>query len=164
MSEWALDQHADPFDKVIDKCRADIKREGWSAISVFGTEENPRQCFTYSVGFTEFGHPELVVTTIKVEQMYGVLYDAYQALRKGHRFQDGDRTDVLCAAPYTFGILAVPGDGQPANVARCIYGDIPLLQAVWPDRDNNMPWEDGWGMDPQFILDEEAVEMLGEEQ
>lgn len=135
------------FDRLHRKIDDDIERVGWSAISVFPDEENPITPFCYSIGFTELGHPELIVYGLNTERMWAVLDDAYIAIRDGHHFTDGEETDRLCQPPYHFAIVSVPGDGHPANMALAHYGEIKLLQAVWPDAEHHYPWQDGWNHD-----------------
>lgn len=122
------------------KINDDIEQYGWSAIYVFGG-----QCgFCYSVGFTALNHPEMIVYGMLGEQSHAVLDLAYNLVKDGKKFVNGEETQDLCMPPYQCSILAVPGDGYPASAAIAKYGEIKLLQIIWPDRNNNFPWEEDY--------------------
>lgn len=121
-----------------------IASHGW--FTTYVLPDDTSFGYGYSIGFTELDHPEMIVTGFNPRQTHSLLGDAYRAVKAGHVFRDGERTDEVCAAPYTTGIVKVPDAMAEHFAFRAFdyYGQkIEVLQAVWPDPDNLLPWDEG---------------------
>lgn len=132
---------------VLEKVEADIERVGWSAIGVFPTEDDDpveaRQ-FTYSIGFHDKGHPEMIVFGLSMEMSHSILWDLWKRVEAGERFEDGKRYDEVLEG-YQVEMRALPPDGRPLFVARAHYqvDELEALQVVWPDMEGKFPGEEG---------------------
>jgi len=130
------------LDKVDRKVMDDIARTGWSAISVFPTEDDPGHYFTYSVGFSEHNHPDMIVVGMPPATAHGVLHACYQAIERGTRFEpDTYSTEVLTT--YRVGIVEVvdPLGELPMSMVHHLFGKVEGLQVVWPDVQDRFPWD-----------------------
>lgn len=103
--------------------------------------------FAYTVGLTEYGHPELLMRGLPFKTMQGLLNDLAQPVKEhGRRYQPGERVpeiirdyDVLLHGPID------PRDGELFQ-AIYLYGQIDALQVLWPDRDGRFPGEAGFDL------------------
>ncbi len=125
--------YADDLDTVIMPL---VRRNGWAVQGVEG-----RQPFAYTVGLTDCGLPELVVTGLPAAPAAGLLNDvARQVLHE----------DVLSCQrlPSTQGelqLLAVERPQEHLLTATALYGDdVRGTQLVWPDDRGRYPWQVGW--------------------
>lgn len=145
---------AELYKQVKDK----VDEVGWYVISVFPTEEDPITPFSYSVGFIEKGHPEVIIYGLPptiTHDLIGCIYD--NITEKEKWYTDGDEGTEIVQDPYKVKFKQVPGDGRPAYIAKRLYGgSVPLLQMVWPDANHNFPWDEDWDdLDPQPVLADE---------
>jgi hypothetical protein len=128
---------------------AAVQRQGWFAIAVEGTDEEPS--FTYTIGLCDrLGHPEIIALGLEEEPAYGLVSDLVALARSGRRYRPREkildlilgcpvmllpvhRTHVLCRMGYALGY--------------CRHVSKPdVLQAVqllWPDRAGRLPIEVG---------------------
>ena len=133
------------LDKVDLKVLDDIKKYGWSSISVFPTEDDPGCYFTYTVGLLEHNHPDLIVVGMPPEVSHGVLNAAYEAIGRGTRFEpDTYSTEVLNT--YRVAIVEVvdPLGPLPMSMVNHLFGRVEGLQIVWPDAADKFPWDEGF--------------------
>jgi hypothetical protein len=144
------EQGDNDFYGVLEKIGRDIEKHGWSAISVFATEDNPGVGFTYTVGLRDsYDHPELIVYTLNALQAHGVLFSAIKNIKEGKGYEKGERrTDVIEGPNGTelpVVIHEVPEPGEPLTAARRFHNrDESALQIVWPDPNNRFPGEPGY--------------------
>lgn len=136
-------------DSLLSKTKSDIEKYGWSAVGVMPTIDDPGPTFTYTIGFQEHGHPELIVVGLAPEVAHTMLYGLYERVKQGDVFEDGQRDNGVLD-DYDVLFKAVPADGRPLNMARNYYDldELPALQVVWPDAQGLFP--DEWGFDPKF--------------
>jgi hypothetical protein len=125
---------------VLDKIQRDLAKYGWSAISVFPTEENPGDRFTYTVGLD----PELIVVGIHADAAHSVLSRAADLIKDGEKFEPGtEREDVLHEYPVALRPVADHFRRDYMRAAEVLRGeDFQAVQLVWPDKEGRFPWDD----------------------
>ena len=136
---------------MFEKVRKDIAKYGWSSVGVFPSEDNPVSPFTYSIGFLEHDHPELIVSGLPPTTAHQIIAGLYHRVKDGARFEAGQLdTEVLEGFEVKF--QALPPDGRPLNMTRRFYGrdEVPALQVLWPDREGLFP--DDPGCDPRMAV------------
>jgi hypothetical protein len=70
-----------------------IDERGWAIQAVEPSEEEIS--WAYTIGLAEhFGHSELVITSIELDDAAGILHQLAVAVRGGRRFAPGGRADV----------------------------------------------------------------------
>lgn len=130
--------------EVLDSTRADIAKFGWSVIGVFPTAEEPGVPFSYTVGLSGKGLPELAMYGLPVRTGHQLLnmvarqmVDAGVPLATGQRIENVLENDVaLVAVAMT--------NTTDLNLVREVYGSVAAaVQLCWPDRDGLLPWEQG---------------------
>jgi len=126
--------------KVID----DINHHGWYVMRVFdpqGKEPN----FAYSIGLYEtFKHPEIVVIGLGLDTMHQFINVIGEEIRSGKTFSTGVKYEQFT---NNFNNQFVAVDKRHYKEyfgwANWYYKgeDFPVLQFVWPDKNNKFPWE-----------------------
>ncbi len=125
--------------------RETIAEYGW-AIQHVGPGEDGEAPFSYTIGLTAMGHPELVMTAMPYEVAQDFLNLAGLRIRDGYRFEpatlDSALTDdarvALITATDTSGLVGV----------EIMYDTVSAVQIIWPDSLGNLPWEDGYRNQP----------------
>ena len=131
------------MDAIESKLRDDIQRYGWQVLNVLPEGEHPPH--SYSVGlFATFGHAEIVIVGLPGEPAHAFIGNLVDEIRDGAVFEAGCRYDHIMQG-FEVMFIRVAQDFYSANFGRAIdyYGSIsfPVLQMVWPDRSNALPWE-----------------------
>lgn len=125
-----------------------IEEHGW-AVRHVGAGPEPRQApFSYTVGFTAMGHPEVVATGLPFEHAQVFLNNIGSDVRAGARFDAGLLTDALTepGAPVLF--IAVE-DTHGLTAVEQVYGWVQAVQMVWPDSAARFPWVAGYNNTPE---------------
>lgn len=130
-----------------------IARDGLHIQHVFGSENSPP--FSYTIGMTNIGAPELIVFGLPPEVVHGAIMEYFNQLRMCHRPKDGrmikDLWDVTMlletvekdeAAPYTVQADAYFED----NGKKPTY-----KQMLWPDQGGKYPHQYGYNRDYRAI-------------
>lgn len=138
---------------------AKVEADGIAIQGVAPDDDQPN--WSYTVGLTRMGHPEVVVYGLPFGLAGDLLRDlSYAALRSGMRFEPEDRVHRLLGGGHAW-LLAVPDPGDDLGVAEVIRdrrdpsaGGMPLqvLQLVYPDAANRWPWEAGHDGPGQRLL------------
>lgn len=146
------------MDKIFERIKRDIGRDGWSTIGVFPTVEDPGVTFSYSVGFQEHGQPEVIVLGLPPDLAHSMIHSIYDHVANGEELYDGMHLDDVI---HDFDVIlrALPSDGAPLNVARSYYkvNELPALQVLWPDEQGRYPGEEGCD---ERIVQEQDVEAI----
>jgi len=130
-------------DELLADLRDKIDRRGWALVSVFGTAEDPTPPFTYTVGLTAVGHPELIVYGLPPQVAGAILNRAGDRIRAGDPVMAGQRLTGLVQGGLQLVALRA-ADTSALTTVRAIYGaSDDVLQLVWPDAAGRMPWEAG---------------------
>ena len=121
----------------------DIARVGWHVVKVLEGAEDDEPPFAYTVGLTRsYGHPELMIVGLDLDDMHAVLNDLGDLVKAGRVFAPMDQVaeileGCLCRiAPVAQNRLAM-WVGQ----ALQFYGgaELTLLQCLWPDKHGRFP-------------------------
>lgn len=128
-----------------DELSALIAQHGWAIRHVMGSPDT--SSFSYTIGLSSFGHPEIVITGMPHEPAQIFLNLVGQQMRAGFRVAHGVRTSkfseggdvVFIDADNTLGLTAV----------QHRYGDVRALQLVWPDSAGAYPWDAGYRNPPE---------------
>ncbi len=122
---------------------ADVKEYGWHVIKILDTDDTPG--WVFSIGLYEtFDHPEIVVFGLNDETALYVINAVGEAVRKGQRFEiDGLYSDLIETYSCTFKPVNSVWYHDFLGYANWFYGgeDYPVLQCIWPDRNQKFPWE-----------------------
>jgi hypothetical protein len=110
---------------------------------VFSTEADPGPNFAYTVGLTEAGLPELVITGLPHHDLAAELLNTAARLHLADEIRAG--REVTEAA--TVALRAVDAPGTIAGPAFALYGRrVRFVQLVWPDQGGAYPGDDGWAL------------------
>lgn len=123
-------------------CRETIARHGWMIQGVFPTEESPGVEFSYTVGLTAAGLPELVISGLPMNLAGTLLNDAAR-LSLATAVEPGDTITTI--ASVAFNVIAAPK--AEIGLARRLCGEhAKALQLIWPDDRGHYPGEAGWSL------------------
>jgi hypothetical protein len=116
-----------------------IREHGWAVRHVGAGPESGQAAFSYTVGLTAMGHPEVVVTGLPFNHAHTFLNNIGAAVRDGKRFEPSVATEDFTGpeAPVVF--LAVTDTGGLTAVEQ-VYGGVRAVQMVWPDSAGRLPW------------------------
>jgi hypothetical protein len=132
-----------------------IREHGWMIQGVFPTANDPCVGFSYTVGLTAAGLPELVISGLPHETGGAILNDAARR-HLADEILPGATVDDIASVPFR----AVDAPLAEVNMARNLYGDdrVRAVQLVWPDAGGFYPGEPGWSLGDgvQPIYREEA--------
>src|SRR5258708_4069418 len=132
-----------PEDDCDRKVLADITRVGWTVIGVAEDEEGPG--FAFSIGlFHTLGHPEVLIMGLGPQVAQQLINDMGDAIRKGHRFEAGQRHEGIAANfPLAFVEMDKRYYREYLGYAGWFYQgpDFPVVQCLWPDKQGVFPWE-----------------------
>lgn len=126
-------------DDVLERISADIARLRFGTVSVQGSARSAE--FSYTVGLTELGLPELIVMAVRPD-------DAVRLLRLwGNYLLDESAVlpgETLEAGPWLLQAVAVERPQQHLLVAHRFYGErLDALQLAWADDRGRWPWDAG---------------------
>lgn len=130
-----------------DQLRAIIREHGW-AVQIVGGLEPPIGSLAYTVGLTNFGHPEVLAVGLGS-------YSQGDKVAGGMRLEHGQ----LLESEAWLGELRVHGPVEHKRplvwpVARAFYGSrVPVMQILWPDPSGKFADEGGERMRCSPIMD-----------
>ena len=114
-------------------------------------EDNYLPAFVYSIGlFKKFGHPEIICFGLKTDVTASIINYACDLIKNGETF-------ITCKLyrgfleGYEIQFLKVDKEYYQNYVGYAgwfyDYFEFPLLQLVWPDKQNNFPWDKEFNID-----------------
>jgi hypothetical protein len=138
-----MDHECPPIESLIATIDADIKKYDLSLMFISEEEEDP--CFTYSIGlYHSFKHPEVVVFGLDHELAGEIINDLARRIKAGERYEVGKEYAGLLEG-YNCIFREAPKDcyHEYFGYATAFYKgvDFPVLQLIWPDKENKWPWE-----------------------
>ena len=135
-------------DPVLDDLLRLIEQFGWAVRHVGAGTSEGEAAFSYTVGLTAMGHPEVVVTGLPFDVAQVFLNNIGRDVLEGEQFSAGLLTESLTSpgAPVVF-IQAEDVSGLTA--VEQVYGRVEALQMVWPDSTGRLPWVEGYRNPPQ---------------
>jgi hypothetical protein len=123
-----------------------IREHGWFDTYVFSNEGEAS--FSYTTGFwVTLGAPEIVVFSLDRIVAHDVLWDIFRDVRDGKQIKIGRYdADVFANGGAYFFPVARKFYPKFLGWSRWFYGndEFPCLQLVWPDRQGNFLWQDGF--------------------
>lgn len=146
------DPTAARMDAYLATVAAQIDEHGWMLQGVFG--DKAEDAFTYTVGLTGRGLPELWLGTLSPQQAGGVLNAAAQRLVDGDLRLEPGEVDLGFSVPFR---LRGPCDADEAHVgvARQMHplSVVSVWQVLWPDAAGRWPDEPEYDRElPQRLL------------
>lgn len=133
----------DPGDA---KCIDNVLRFGWHVTLVHAGDGDEVPSFAYTVGLPHRGgHPELVVSGLKMPLMHSLLNGVAERVLSGDRVQPGDLVEgALRGVPLLVEGLSDEGLRQTVTWSGWFHRRaVPAVQLVWPDVDGLFAWQPG---------------------
>jgi hypothetical protein len=137
-----------PVDPIAAMAQERIRRHGWAVQSV----AHPRAPWSYTVGLSDRGHPELVVVGAAPAAAGGILNSLGKALfGTGVDLESPEAIQHLLGLPMPY-LQTCPvhptwAESSLFNTAWRVYGRIPTArQVVLADSDGRWPWEERFAM------------------
>ncbi|MEG0063082.1 MAG: DUF4262 domain-containing protein [Pseudomonas sp.] len=151
------------MSRIADDLLAKIDKHGFTFIGVMSDGRQPG--FTYSVGLTAIGMPELIMFAVPMHYAVQMMSELIEKHRQaGTVPMQTTRAEPLMDYSNLPGhlIIADPDRAERFTYQAKYYAeDLGLtphyLQWVFPDREGNFPWDEHW--DTQF---NRAQPLLGE--
>jgi hypothetical protein len=132
-----------------EKITGDIARVGFSTIGV----GDPNGNFAYTVGFTELGHPEILVCGLRLDNCHGLMWEIFHKVKAGEKFVAGQVATDIGNLPVAFRYLPDIAANDFCCQALFHYegsAKTPtFLQMVIPDNNGLLPWQEGY--DHEFM-------------
>lgn len=117
-----------------------LESPGWAVIGVLPDRPNNIPGFSYTVGLTARGLPELITVGLPSDAAHLILNAAARLLLAGNRFEPGQRLHDLANFPLT---IRVVDDADARSTGYAAVRRYPegcrFLQLVWPDRAGLFP-------------------------
>jgi hypothetical protein len=122
------------------------ERNGWFVNWILVDEAGPG--FAYSFGlYEEFNHPEIILFGLAGDTMQALINAIGRHVKEGATFSVGD-TDSNLLEGYTCAFRAVHPRQFRVTCTWTLWFyehyNFPVLQLFWPDKQNKLPWEDGF--------------------
>jgi hypothetical protein len=135
-------------DPVLVQLRALIDKHGWAVRHVGAGTEPGEAAFSYTIGLTALGHPEVIVTGLPFDHAQIFLNNIGFDVRDGKRFRPGDTTEDLTEPGKPVAFIAVEDTSGLTAVVE-VYGSVIAVQMVWPDSAGHLPWVEGYPNPPE---------------
>ena len=137
-----MQEHTCNSDEHEKKLLSDIEEYGWHIVAIPKDAEGP--AFAYTIGFfATFSHPELIILGLRGETNIQILKNLGSEIKAGRAFDPGpDYEEVLSGYPVTFRNVLEKNYGEYFGYGIWYYEgtQFPVLQCVWPDKNNRYPW------------------------
>jgi hypothetical protein len=115
-------------------------------------DDNYLPGFVYSIGlFKNYNHPEIICFGLKSNVMGTIINHVCDLIKKGENFAVGKLYAEFLEG-YNVQFIKVNEEYYPnyLGYATWFYDksfDFPVLQLVWPDMQNNFPWDKDFNPD-----------------
>ncbi len=138
-----------------------IKTIGWSVVMIEATPYFPS--FAYTIGlWKNYKHPEIIAFGLSVKTLHSVLNIAGENIKNGKSYL----VNTVYSDFFDEGssqLISVDARSIQDYFGYAIWFNngpgFPALQLVWPDRNNKLPWQNGFDeafIDRQPLLDRNA--------
>jgi len=143
-------------DRAVEKHRAatlrQIDEHGWTGTYVYGEGGKGDTEFAYTVGFSDFGAPELIIFSLDPMLINGIFWEYFNAMRAGTRLEDGliFRPDdpemegfecTLRSAVKSATWEKFVFDSIHYSLSKGRTNRPPVMQVVWPSESGcRYPW------------------------
>ena len=138
---WMCDRPEATFADYVDEVlQPMIDRFGWAVQAVGGSRVHAP--FSYTVGLTRRGLPELMMTGKQAVEAAQVLNDCARRLTHDRPPDPGELVQIH---DRWFEVVGLPHPEAHLFVATGLYGeaDVRALQLVWADERGRWPWQVG---------------------
>lgn len=122
-----------------------IGEHGWAVIGVFPTAQDDGVPFSYTVGLTDKGLPELAVYGLDPVTGGAILNGVAQRMIDTGELRGGERLEGELAGGLPLAVIDMADTGDLTTVRRVYGAVLAARQIVWPDPQGRMPWE-GWNV------------------
>jgi hypothetical protein len=154
-----LDDCTNDYD---DEVINNIAERGWHVANVTN-EKGPG--WSFSIGlYQTFGHPEIIVFGLGTELGHQVIDGLGHRIKAGNRIAaEHEYGDILANVRCIFKPVRRKWYEWLLGYARWYYegDDFPVLQCLWPDKEQNYPWESAfkaeWAWVQPFLFHEDEV-------
>ncbi|MBC7554085.1 MAG: DUF4262 domain-containing protein [Taibaiella sp.] len=138
-------------DNAEDKIIEDVNSVGWSVIMIEATEYLP--AFACTIGlWKNYRQPEIISFGLSFKTLHSILNIAGKNIKNGKRYL----IDTVNSEFFTKGnsqLISVDERSIPDYFGYAIWfnngAEFPALQLVWPDRNDKLPWQNGY--EEEFI-------------
>lgn len=138
---WECDHPGASRDDYLDYVSGVIAEQGWAVQGV--ARDRMRPPWAYTVGLTEHGEPELVVTGLPVRRAAALLNDVAEHVMHAAAPRPGEQI-ALRGGPL-IEIVTVDVPSAHLVVATEMYGSrLRALQVVHADDRGRWPWDTGY--------------------
>jgi len=139
---WRCDNPDEPEETYLGIVRSKIDEFGWFVQAVGGDRHHPP--FAYTVGLTDYGHPELLVNGLPQERARSLLNSvAHNVLFHRGPFDPGQV--IVGTGGPTIEVVDLPEPTAHLFTAVNLYGPtIRAQQLVYADDRGNWPWDVGF--------------------
>jgi len=137
---WQCDNPHRTTDDYLNVVREIVDGHGW-AIHYVEDEDRP---FAYTVGLTDLGMPELLITGLPPEASGRLLNStAHDMVDNGTVLQPAMHIDFQ--SEFLLEVVELDHPDVHLTCAVAICGpDVRALQLVWTDDFRHWPWDRGW--------------------
>jgi hypothetical protein len=138
---WRCDNPDGTFEDYLDHLQDTIMCHGWAVQAV----EHDKRPLAYTVGLSDHGLPELLITGLDPTVSHRVLNSlAHMIIDEGTPLASAMRIDHMDGFRLEVVEVDHPEVHLKFAVALCGNG-IRALQLVWADDRGRWPWDAGWG-------------------
>ena len=127
----------------LSQTAAHIKEHGCSVVMIEGTDYLPS--FGYSVGLWEtYKHPEIICFGLPHKTLHPIINTVADLIKNGQAFTANVQyQNIFANSVAEFLEVDNRNIGDYFEVAIQYYHSktFPVLQLIWPDRNNKFPWE-----------------------
>jgi hypothetical protein len=132
----------DSRDQALTDIRWLVDEHGWAIRHVLPSPVSGETAFSYTVGLSYRGWPELIITGLPATVAELFIRNAVDVQNENGSFRPGDGTDELTESGDVVFIAAADVRGMTATAN--IVGAFSALQLVWPDSAGAFPWDTGY--------------------
>ena len=138
---WACEHPAAELTDYLENLRAVIRDRGWAVQGVERDRVHPP--WAYTVGLTEHGRPELVVTGLALDRSQDLLNAVAAHLLHADVPPAGEQVELVGGPLIEYVELAEPS--AHLRMAVELYGaELRALQLVHADDRGHWPWDRGY--------------------
>ncbi|HTQ17285.1 DUF4262 domain-containing protein [Mycobacterium sp.] len=143
---WQCDHPGSTTEDYLDELHSKVLKNGWAVQYI----ESDRRPFAYTVGLTQRGLPELLVTGVVPRRAVRMLNSAAQQALEVGTPSPGMRFTLSIGRHVE--LVEINHPDVHLKFAVALYGPLRALQLVWADERDRWPWsadfDDGRGTQP----------------
>lgn len=139
------------LDPILARYKEIMERNRWAVVGIMPTTPTNPPPWAYTVGLSQYGYPELVMTGLAPTVAQPILNLLAARMLDDYDFRPapGDDLHDVISGDYPLRVVAVSDENvkEYLKVAVSLLPTPPCaLQIVWPGPTGEWPWEsDHWG-------------------